>query len=171
MTIIIYLMVYSRFYARRLFDFQWPLTFLSFALLYIYYTILFAVCQEVSQKFFVNFLWISLTSPRCCLFLCCDYIIPYSEAFVNIDFYITLYQIWYIYSFFDFAYSISKLNLWILQYDFVNRFWILILDLDFDFVFGFIVCTYNRLILSVLYSWNVYKKFKKNTWIGAPDMI
>ena len=31
----------------------------------------------------MNFLWISLTSSRCCLFLCCDYIISYSEAFVN----------------------------------------------------------------------------------------
>ena len=76
-------MIYSRFYARRLFSFQGSLIFLSFALLYIYYIILFAVCQEVSQKFFVNFLWTSLTLSRCCLFLCCDYIIPYSEAFVK----------------------------------------------------------------------------------------
>ena len=119
----------------------------------------------------MNFLWILLTSLRCCLFLCCDYIISYLEAFVNINFYITLYQIWYIYSFFDFAYSIFKLNLWILQYDFVNRFWISILDLDFDFVVGFTICTYNRLILAILYSLNAYKKFKKKTWIGVPDMI
>ena len=116
----------------------------------------------------MNFLWISLTSSRCCLSLCCDYIIPYSESIVNINFYITLYQIWYTYSFFDFAYSISKLNLWILQYDFVNKFWISILDLDFDFVVGFTICTYNRLILAILYSLNVYKKFKKKTWIGVP---
>ena len=106
----------------------------------------------------MNFLWISLASSRCCLFLCCVYIISYSEAFVNINFYITLYQIWYIYSFFDFAYSIFKLNLWIFQYDFVNKFWISILDLDFDFVVGFTICTYNRLILAILYSLNAYKK-------------
>ena len=118
----------------------------------------------------MNFLWISLTSSRCCLSICCDYIIPYSEAFVNINFYITLYQIWYTYSFFDFAYSISKLNLWILQYDFVNKFWISILDLDFDFVVGFTICTYNRLNLAILYSLNNYKKFKKKTWINASDM-
>ena len=31
----------------------------------------------------MNFLWISLTLSRCCLFLCCDYIISYSEAFVK----------------------------------------------------------------------------------------
>ena len=47
----------------------------------------------------------------------------------------------------------------------------MILDLDFDFRFGFIVCTYNRLNLAILYSLNAYKKFKKKTWIGAPDMI
>lgn len=123
--------------------------------------------QKVFCEFFMNFIdFITLLS-----FLCCDYIISYSEAFVNINFYITIYQIWYIYSFFDFAHSISKLNLWILQYDFVNRFWILILDLDFDFMVGFTVYTYNRLNLAILYSLNAYKKFKKNTWIGAPNII
>ena len=117
--------------------------------------------NRFSKSFLWIFLWISLTSSRCCLCLCCVYIIPYSKAFVNINFYITLYQIWYTYSFFDFAYSIFKLNLWILQYDFVNKFWISILDLDFDFVVGFTVCTYNRLNLAILYSLNAYKKFKK----------
>nr|DAF50375.1 MAG TPA: hypothetical protein [Siphoviridae sp. ctBCr48] len=35
--------------------------------------------------------------------------------------------------------------------------------MDFDFVVGFIVCTYNMLILAILYSLNTYKKFKGKT--------
>ena len=33
--------------------------------------------------------------------------------------------------------------------------------MDFDFVVGFTICTYNRLILAILYSLNAYKKIKK----------
>ena len=138
---------------------------LRFTVIILYHTFrdLSIVFQKVFCELFMNFIdFIALLS-----FLCCDYIISYLEAFVNINFYITLYQIWYTYSFFDFAYSIFKLNLWILQYDFVNKFWISILDLDFDFVVGFTICTYNRLILAILYSLNAYKKFKKKTWINA----